>query len=87
MNDEAEQVALKLDQLAEQVVGRFSSLDQRLQGLEGENAEIVALLRALMAGLETLQARLPLLEGLEMPMEFEEDADGFFMPMPGQSRH
>lgn len=88
MNDEAEQIAVKLDRLAEQVVNRFSSLDQRMQGLEGEAAEIVALLRAVMVSLETLQAKLSVERGEPiMIMEYEDDADGFFSPLPGQFLH
>ncbi|MEI8393988.1 MAG: hypothetical protein WCF85_04575 [Rhodospirillaceae bacterium] len=86
MNENENPLGTQIDRLTELVVARFAALDQRLNGLEGEAAEIRTLLRAIVSGIERLHARLPADYG-EAMYDPEECDDGFLSPAPGQFLH
>lgn len=77
----------KIDQLAELVTNGLSTMTQRVEGLESDAAEIRGLLRAIVGGIERLQARLPATDYAEPMFDGEDPDDGFLTPPPGQFLH
>jgi len=86
MSDHNNNLGIKIDQLTTLVVDRFSALDQRIQTMESEAAEIRGLLRAIVSGIERLHARMPG-DYVEAAFDGEDVDDGFLTPPPGQFLH
>ena len=86
MSDKSSPLTNQIAQLTELVVNRFSSLDQRLRGLEDDAAELRGLLKAVVHGIERLSARMPT-EYDEPMFDTEDTDDGFLTPPPGQFLH
>ncbi|MEI6984933.1 MAG: hypothetical protein WCK65_02300 [Rhodospirillaceae bacterium] len=80
------QFVTSIEQINEQMTTRFGALEQRLQALEGDTAELRSLLRAIIAGIERLSARLPS-DCTENSFDIEEQDDGFLTAPPGQFLH
>lgn len=89
MSDHDIFLGTKIDQLAELVNTGLSAMNQRVQGLESDAAEIRGLLRAIVGGIERLQARLPTQseDAIEPMFDGEDPDDGFLTPPPGQFLH
>ena len=86
MSDKTSPLANQITQLTELVVNRFSSLDQRLRGLEDDAAELRGLLKAVVTGIERLNSRMP--TDYDDPIfDTEDQDDGFLTPPPGQFLH
>jgi len=86
MSDKSTPLSSHIDQLTELVISRFSSLDQRLRGLEDDAAELRGLLKAVVSGIERLNSRMP--ADYEDPIfDTEDQDDGFLTPPPGQFLH
>ena len=86
MSDNINSLGTKIDQLTSLVVDRFSALDQRIQSMESEAAEIRGLLRAIVSGIERLHARMPG-DYADVIFDGEDTDDGFLTPPPGQFLH
>ena len=86
MSDKMSPLSNQITQLTELVVSRFSSLDQRLRGLEDDSAELRGLLKAVVTGIERLNSRMP--TDYDDPIfDTEDQDDGFLTPPPGQFLH
>ena len=86
MSDKLSPLSNQITQLTELVVSRFSSLDQRLRGLEDDAAELRGLLKAVVTGIERLNSRMP--TDYDDPIyDTEDQDDGFLTPPPGQFLH
>ena len=86
MSDKMSPLSNQITQLTELVVSRFSSLDQRLRGLEDDAAELRGLLKAVVTGIERLNSRMP--TDYDDPIfDTEDQDDGFLTPPPGQFLH
>ena len=86
MSDKSSPLSNQINQLTDLVVNRFSSLDQRLRGLEDDAAELRGLLKAVVAGIERLNSRMP--TDYDDPIfDTEDQDDGFLTPPPGQFLH
>ena len=86
MSDKLSPLTNQITQLTELVVSRFSSLDQRLRGLEDDAAELRGLLKAVVTGIERLNSRMP--TDYDDPIyDTEDQDDGFLTPPPGQFLH
>ncbi len=86
MSDKTSPLTLQLNELTELVVNRFSMLDQRLRGLEDDTSELRGLLKAVVTGIERLNAQTT--TDYDDPIYDTEDPDdGFLTPPPGQFLH
>ena len=86
MSDKSSPLTNQITQLTELVVNRFSTLDQRLRGLEDDAAELRGLLKAVVTGIERLNSRMP--TDYDDPIfDTEDQDDGFLTPPPGQFLH
>ncbi len=86
MSDKSSLLSNQITQLTELVVNRFSTLDQRLRGLEDDAAELRGLLKAVVTGIERLNSRMPT-EYDDPIFDTEDQDDGFLTPPPGQFLH
>jgi hypothetical protein len=84
---QGEPLSDKIDRLTELVANRVSALDQRVQQLEGDNAEIRGLLRAIVVGIERMHAQMPFFAYGDGGYDGEDTDDGFLSPPPGQFLH
>jgi hypothetical protein len=62
------------------------TLEERLRGLEKDAAEIKIILRAILAGIDRINARLPALMG-DSWIEVDDTDEGFLTPAAGQFLH
>ena len=86
MSDKSSPLTNQITQLTELVINRFSTLDQRLRGLEDDAAELRGLLKAVVTGIERLNSRMP--TDYDDPIfDTEDQDDGFLTPPPGQFLH
>ncbi|MEI6560322.1 MAG: hypothetical protein WCO00_18135 [Rhodospirillaceae bacterium] len=86
MTSKPSPLTTQIDQLTELVINRFSTLDQRLRGLEDDAAELRGLLKAVVTGIERLNARVTS-EYEDQIFDTEDQDDGFLTPPPGQFLH